>query len=162
MNTLSCTCDPGGAAMSGIVCAIRGGPDSQPTIARAIALAQETNLPLNFLYIVNLDFLTHTTGSRIQTITEEMHQMGEFILLTAQATAAQHGVEAEGFVRHGDVREEIIGLCREVAADYLVLGQPKTEQGECIFSGDELAQFIQHTEKHIGASVRLSDRKNST
>ena len=39
--------------MSGIVCAIRGGPDSQPTIRRAISLAKETNLSLYFLYVIN-------------------------------------------------------------------------------------------------------------
>ena len=44
--------------MPGILCAVRGGPASQPTIAKAIALAQETGLPLYFLYVVNLDFLS--------------------------------------------------------------------------------------------------------
>ncbi len=34
--------------MPGIVCAIRGGPASKPTIARSIALAKETDLPLFF------------------------------------------------------------------------------------------------------------------
>ncbi|RMF49572.1 MAG: universal stress protein, partial [Anaerolineae bacterium] len=47
--------------MSAIVCAIRGGPASQPTIRRAIALALETSLPLHFLYVVNLDFLSSTS-----------------------------------------------------------------------------------------------------
>lgn len=71
--------------MTGIVCAIRGGPASQPTITHAVSLAQETGLPLYFLYIVNLDFLSHTTSSRVHTITQEMEQMGEFLLLTAHA-----------------------------------------------------------------------------
>ena len=43
--------------MSGVICAVRGGPDSQSTVARAIALARESGLPLYFLYVVNLDFL---------------------------------------------------------------------------------------------------------
>jgi hypothetical protein len=68
--------------MTGIICAIRGGPASQPTIARSIALAQETSLPLHFLYVVNLDFLTRTSLSRVHVIAQEMQQMGEFILLT--------------------------------------------------------------------------------
>ena len=72
--------------MSGILCAIRGGPNSQPTIEQAVVLAQETGLPLWFLYVVNLGFLTHTSTSRVRTISEQMHQMGEYILLTAQAT----------------------------------------------------------------------------
>ncbi len=65
--------------MPGIVCAIRGGPASKPTIARSIALAKETDLPLFFLYVVNLDFLAYTSSSRIHTITQEMEQMGELL-----------------------------------------------------------------------------------
>lgn len=143
--------------MSGIVCAIRGGPDSQPTIAQAIALAKETGLPLYFLYVVNLDFLSHTSSSRVHTISRDMHQMGEFILLTAQSTAAARGVEAQGLVRHGSVREEIIGLCHELAADYLVLGRPRVQREESVFSHDLLARFIERTEQQTGAKVVLSD-----
>lgn len=43
--------------MSGIVCAIRGGKSSQPTINQAIHTALKTNLPIYFLYVLNLDFL---------------------------------------------------------------------------------------------------------
>ena len=32
--------------MPGIICAVRGGPDSQPTIVKAIALAKEESLPV--------------------------------------------------------------------------------------------------------------------
>ena len=69
--------------MSGIVCAIRGGPDSQPTIQTAIEVAKKSDQTIYFLYIVNLDFLTYTSTSRVQVVAQEMHQMGEFILLTA-------------------------------------------------------------------------------
>ena len=48
--------------MSGILCAIRGGPASKATIARAIDLAHETGARLVFLYIVNLDFLFLALG----------------------------------------------------------------------------------------------------
>ena len=67
--------------MPGIVCAVRGGTDSQATIAEAIDLAQGTGLQLYFLYVVNLDFLVRTSVGRTHTISEQMHQMGEFILL---------------------------------------------------------------------------------
>ena len=73
--------------MSGIVCAIRGGASSQPTINQAIRTAVETNLPVYFLYVLNLDFLKKGTQSRTQTISEEMQELGEFILLAAQAQA---------------------------------------------------------------------------
>ena len=141
--------------MSGIVCAVRGGPASRPTIARAISLAQETGLPLRFLYIVNLDFLTHTASSRIQTISEEMAEMGEFILLAAQDVAQQAGVTADGVVRHGSVKEELVGFCQEVEADYLVLGRPQTEQEQNVFTLVMMAQFMQEIEGLTGAEVLL-------
>ncbi|MGD8624362.1 MAG: universal stress protein [Anaerolineae bacterium] len=146
--------------MSGIVCAIRGGPGSQDTIARAIAQAQETGLPLYFLYVVNLDFLSHTSSSRIHTISHEMHQMGEFILLAAQAKAADQGVQAEGVVRHGNVGDEIVEMCHELDADYLVLGWPKVqEEGEeeSLFTQELLHNFIKDTEEQTGAKVILPE-----
>ncbi len=143
--------------MSGIVCAVRGGPESQATIAQAIALAQQTGLPLHFLYVVNLDFLSHTSSCRTHTISEQMQQMGEFILLAAQDSAAKQGITAQGVVRHGNIREEIINLCHELPAEYLVLGQPQVQREEhIVFTEDLLAEFIERTEKETGAKVVLS------
>jgi nucleotide-binding universal stress UspA family protein len=143
--------------MSGIVCAVRGGPDSKGTISQAIGLAQQTGLPLYFLYVVNLDFLSHTSSSRVHTISEQMHQMGEFILLAAQDTAAAGGITAQGVVRHGDVGEEIIDLCREMGADYLVLGRPKVQHEDSVFSQEELRRFVEQTEEQTGAKVILPE-----
>jgi nucleotide-binding universal stress UspA family protein len=143
--------------MPGIVCAVRGGPASQRTIARAITLAQETRLPLYFLYVVNLDFLSQTRTSRVHTISQEMHQMGEFILLMAREAAARQGISAEGVVRHGSVGEELIGLCHELEADYLVLGKPKVEQEDTVFTRDLLREFVSRTEEQTGATVVFPD-----
>jgi nucleotide-binding universal stress UspA family protein len=142
--------------MGGIVCGIRGGPDSQVTIAQAISLAKQTKAPLHFVYIVNLDFLSHTSSSRVHTISEQMHQMGEFILLAAQSSAKSQGVAAEGLVRHGKVGEEIIGLCLELAAEYLILGRPRGQQEDNVFTQALLTQFIERTEQQTGAKVILS------
>lgn len=139
--------------MSGIVCAVRGGLASQPTIARAIALAQETDLPLYFLYVVNLDFLSQTPTSRVHTISHEMHQMGEFILLMAQDSAARKDIRAEGVVRHGNVAEEVIRLCHELEAEYLVVGRPKVEQENTVFTQELLHEFARRTEEQTGATV---------
>jgi nucleotide-binding universal stress UspA family protein len=146
--------------MSGIVCAVRGGPDSKSTIAQAIDLARQTGLPLYFLYVVNLDFLSHTTSSRIHTISEQMHQMGEFILLAAQDSAAAQGITAQGVVRHGNVGEEIIDLCHELDADYLVLGRPKVQHEDSVFTHELLKRFVEQTEEQTGAKVILPDGDN--
>lgn len=143
--------------MPGIVCAIRGGPASKPTITRSIDLAREKGLPLYFLYVVNLDFLAYTSSSRIHTITQEMEQMGEFILLSAKSTAASQGVEADGVVRHGNVAEEIIGLCNELEADYLVLGRPQVREKEGTFTQDQLAEFVKRIEALTAAKVVMAE-----
>ena len=144
--------------MPGIVCAVRGGPASQPTIARAISLAQETGLSLYFVYVVNLDFLTHTTSTRVHTISEQMSQMGEFILLTAQDAAERQGVTAEGVVRHGNVGEEIINLCHDIAADYVVMGMPRFQQEDTVFTQEMLQRFVQRTEEQTGAKIVFPNR----
>jgi len=143
--------------MSGIVCAIRGGPKSQPTITQAITLAQETGLPLYFLYVVNLDFLSHTSHSRIHTISEEMHHMGEFILLAAQSAAAAQGISAQGVVRHGNVADEIISLCRDLDADYVVLGRPRGRGEESVFGQNLLKRFSQRIEQETQTQIVLAE-----
>lgn len=144
--------------MSGILCAVRGGTDSQSTIARAIKLALETGLPLHFLYVVNLDFLSYTSSSRVHTISREMEQMGEFILATAETSAASRGVSAQSSIRHGNVMKEIIATCHEIKVDYLVLGQPRMQREDSLFTQEQLEKFIHRTEEQTGAQVILSER----
>jgi len=127
--------------MSGIVCAIRGGPASQPTIELAIQTALEYDLPIYFLYIVDLDFLAFTnSGAHLQTVSEEMNEMGEFILLVTQTKAEKRGVTAHGIVRHGEVSDEIIALSHEVKANFVILGQPKKEKKN-VFTEDLMSAF---------------------
>jgi nucleotide-binding universal stress UspA family protein len=147
--------------MSGIVCAVRGGPASRPTIDKAIQLAKESGLPLYFLYIVNIDFLDHTTRSRVHTISQQMHQMGEFILLAAQAAAKSKGIEAQAVVRHGKVTEEISTLCHEIQADYLVVGRPKFHLEDSLFTETLLVEFIKRVEDQTGAHVILPEANES-
>ncbi len=139
--------------MSGIICALRGGPDSRLTIEKAITLAKENGLGLSFLYVVNIDFLDHTMHSPVQVISQQMHQMGEFILLTAQATAKDRGIEAQGIVRQGQVTQEISKLCHEIKADYLVIGRPKFHLEDSLFTKARLAEFIERIEGQTGARV---------
>lgn len=144
--------------MSGIVCAIRGGPHSQSTINKAIALARETNQPLYFLYVVNLDFMARTTSTRTHTIDHEMEEMGEFILLDAQSRAEELDVTVEGLVRHGDVGEEIVGLCQELGADYLVIGRPQLESDEDnVFTHARLERFADLAKEQTGAEVIIPE-----
>lgn len=132
--------------MTGIICAIRGGPSSNPTIERAISLAKEEDLALTFIYVVNLDFLTHTTSSRVHTIERELQHMGEFILLNAQAKAEKLDVQAEGIVRRGSLADEIIELSHELEATYVVLGQTKGREEIDTFTHDRFGKFVERIE----------------
>ncbi len=140
--------------MSGIVCAIRGGASSQPTINKAIHTATETSLSLFFLYVLNLDFLKKGSHSRTQTISEEMQELGEFILLAAQTQAERQGVKAEGIIREGHVvGDEIIKLCREIEADYVILGRPMEAKAQNVFTHEQLDAFGRHIEEETKATV---------
>lgn len=139
--------------MPGVICAIRGGPQSQPTILKAIGLAKERGITVYFMYVVNLDFLTHTISSRVQAVSDEMQRMGEFILLSAQEQAERQGVESEGLIRHGNVREEIIKTSQELQVDYVVLGRPKERANASVFDQERLESFGQNIQDETGAMV---------
>ena len=142
--------------MSGIVCAIRGGPLSQSTIRQAIDTASQHQIPVYFLYVVNLDFLEHTEQSRTKVIQQEMRAMGEFICLKAQIEAKREGVQADIAVREGNVTQEIIALCHEIEADYVILGRPQSERTTNFFDLERLKKFGQTLETQTGAEVIYS------
>jgi len=110
---------------------------------------------LYFLYIINLDFLSHTTRIASDIVSEQIKQMGEFILLAAQEAADAQGVHPEGVIRQGDVTECIINVCHELQADYLVLGRPAPHGRHTVFSDEMLASFISDFEQKSGAKVVL-------
>lgn len=147
--------------MAGIVCAIRGGPASQPTIRRAIELAREHGKQIHFLYVVNLNFLERTATSRVHTISKELRQMGDFILLKAQVEANGEGVEADASIREGNVGEEIIALCKEMTADFVVLGLPSGESEHDAFTRERMRQFAARIEEASGAKPVLAEGKSA-
>ena len=86
--------------------------------------------------------------------------MGEFILLAAQNQAADQDVAAEGVVRNGTVSDEIVALCHEVAADFLVVGRPQLMVDEDnVFSHALLEQFTRSVSEQTGASVLMPEEK---
>ncbi len=139
--------------MPGIVCAIRGGEESQLTIDKAIQLANEMHLPLYFLYVVNLDFLIHAMTGHITSVRGEMFDMGEFILAQAAEEAEKQGVEAQGVVREGKVADEIITLSNEQQAQYIVIGRPIHEKDDNVFTMSHFQAFVKRLEDETGARV---------
>ncbi len=139
--------------MSGILCAIRGGPSSQPTITASIELAKETQETIFFLYVVNLDFLTHTSSSKTNHISKEIEEMGEFILLSAQEQATSEGAEAESIIRDGKVMEEIIACCEELKPTYVILGRPQEDREDNLLTLERLQAFAERIEETCQAQV---------
>ena len=146
--------------MSGILCAIRGGPSSRPTIATSIQIAQETGEVIYFLYVVNLDFLTHSSSSKTNHISQEIHDMGEFILLSAQEQASEAGAQTEGVIREGHVVEEIITYCEEQSPRYVILGQPEEEGEDNLLSTERLQTFADRVIEACQAQVIFSTEKD--
>jgi len=146
--------------MSGILCAIRGGPSSRPTIATSIQLSQETGEVIYFLYVVNLDFLTHSSSSKTNNISQEIHDMGEFILLSAQEQASEAGAQAEGVIREGRVVEEIISYCEEQNPQYVILGRPEEEGEDNLLSIERLQNFVERINEVCHVKVMLSTEKD--
>lgn len=139
--------------MSGILCAIRGGPSSQPTIAASIQLSKETQQTIFFLYVVNVDFLTHTSSSKTNHISKEIEEMGEFILLSAQEQAHNEGVEAESIIRDGKVVDEIITCCEEIKPNFVILGRPQEDSEDNLLTLERLYAFAERIEEACHAQV---------
>jgi hypothetical protein len=142
--------------MSGIVCALRGGQDSRAAITRAVTLAQETSLQVHFLYVINRHYFSDASSSRVRNVVEQMRQMGNSMILTAQAIANSHGVAARGTVRIGNVEEELVRSCHDVGAEYLVLSRPKEQTDANTFTPDQLAQFHDRIERETKVKVVFS------
>jgi nucleotide-binding universal stress UspA family protein len=142
--------------MPGIVCAIRGGPASQPTIEKSIALGKDSGQTIYFLYVINLDFLAHSGGGRVGHIAEDIQEMGEFILLAAREQAQAQGLCTEMITAEGEVIEEIIALCLEIDADYIVLGRPGKDNEDNLLDVNEFQAIIEYIEENTHAAVVLS------
>lgn len=143
--------------MSGIVCAVRGGPNCRSTVTQAITLAKNTHLPLYFLYVVNLDSLPYAHSGHMHAISEKMHQMGQAVLFAVQNKASALGIVSGAMVRQGNVGAEILDLCRDLDADYVILGRPGGHQRENIFTRDSLKRLSQQIDREVGAQVVLSN-----
>lgn len=139
--------------MSGIVCAVRGGVFSQKTIHQAIKFSKEKQQKVYFLYVVNLDFLSNALHANLPVMEEEMREMGEFILLAATSQAMTAGVEAETVVKKGIVGEQIIEVCKEINADYVILGSPQTGQQGNLIESDAIKEFAKKIEDASNAKV---------
>jgi len=128
-----------------ILCPTRGGRASCGCQDEAIAIAKERGDDLLFLYIVNLHFLDKTAAPIVVDVVDELHQMGEFMLLMAKERAEEQGVNTRTLSRKGEVREEIKKVAQEEGVSLVVLGRPAGE--ESAFQLAELEKFATEFER---------------
>jgi nucleotide-binding universal stress UspA family protein len=140
--------------MGKILCATRGGEASYHTQDAAIALAQERNDELLFLFVVDIGFLDKlASGVRPDVATSEMEKMGEFLLAMAEERAESQGVKADYVLRHGHLRDELKAAARELDVDLVVLGKPSGE--ESAFALEGLRAFAAEIEAETGVEARI-------
>jgi nucleotide-binding universal stress UspA family protein len=137
----------------GIVCATRGGEGSEPTIERAIALAQERGLRLTFLYIADLEFMKRATTGRVSLAAEELRKMGEFIMMTLVEQAQARGIEADFAVCEGRFEDQLLRYLVETRPAMLILGCPQPDT--CLLEPPILSHLAQKVEEQTGVRVEL-------
>jgi nucleotide-binding universal stress UspA family protein len=137
----------------GIVCATRGGEGSEPTVERAIALAQERGLRLTFLYIADLEFMKRATTGRVSLAAEELRKMGEFLMMRLVDQAQATGVEADFAVRQGRFEDQLLRYLVETRPAMLILGCPQPDT--CLLEPTILSRLAQKIEEQTGVRVEL-------
>jgi len=139
--------------MGKILCATRGGEESEETRAWAIRLARLRGDALVFLYIADASFLDRIAAPVVVDVEKELERMGRFQLALACEQATEHGVAAEAIVRHGHLQAELIGAAREMGATLVVLGRPRGEAS--VFDEGALLAFAERIRAETGAEVRI-------
>jgi nucleotide-binding universal stress UspA family protein len=139
--------------MGKILCATRGGEDSQRTQQAAIALAKEQGDELVFLYVADASFLDKIAAAVVVDVQSELDQMGRFQLVLAQEQAAEQGVDAQIAIRHGHLRTELITAACDLGITQIVLGRPQGRAA--VFDEADLEEFAAELELKTRAQVRI-------
>lgn len=136
-----------------VLCAVRGGAQSQITIDRAVQVAQEREARLVLLYVVDAEFLGYATVGRLSVILRELRSTGEFMMVILERRIESQGVDVQSVVRTGDVRRQILESIRWQDADLLVIGHPIKSPGTNTFTAKSLSQFVEEIEEKTGVEV---------
>ena len=142
--------------MTTILCATRGGEAGYRTQDKAIALAKEKDASLLFLYVIDLQFLDMTAAPIVVDVEDEVHDMGQFLLLMAKERAAKQGISAQTVCHKGRVSKEIIKAARKYEVSFVVLGRPVEEESDkSAFKLAGLQAFASEIEAETGATVLI-------
>jgi nucleotide-binding universal stress UspA family protein len=116
--------------MKTILAPTRGGERSFPNQDYAIQLAKDRRARLLFLYVNDVQFLNLVASPiSVAVATDELEEMGEFLVAMARERAEKAGVEAETVVKNGVFRDVLEEAIREYEVDTLALGTSSEETG---------------------------------
>lgn len=140
--------------MPTILAPTRGGKRSYPNQDRAIALAKERGAKLVFLYISDVQFLNQVASPTLLDVaSDELEEMGEFLLTMAKERADAAGTRAETLVKSGVFREVLQEVIPEFEVDTLVLGTSQEEAG--LTSPQYMRELSADLAKSLGIEVVL-------
>lgn len=136
---------------STIICATRGGKDSQPTHERAIKIAKEQGAEIIFLYVFDQGKLHGVATPIVINVEAQMKHMLGFLQQTAQAQARQAGVSARIIVRPGSIREQIKDVTINEQVNLIIMGNPAERSS--LFKREALQAIADKIEESTGVEV---------
>jgi nucleotide-binding universal stress UspA family protein len=136
-----------------ILCAIRGGAQSQHTASRAVELALQAGARLTFCHVVDPGCFDCGDLARTSAAYREYVGKAESNLHTLELMARQRGVaDVDLVLREGDTRQELRQVAVETGASLMVLGRPRPDLGGNRFEMEEFHQFL--AELDFGGDLR--------
>ena len=115
--------------MGTILCATRGGEESNRTEEAAIEKAASGGDMLIFFYVVDVEFLAYAKYTlRSDVVHGELQGMAEFLLAMAVERAHKKHVKATALIRHGNFIEELVKAASEVGTTLVAMGRPDDEE----------------------------------
>jgi nucleotide-binding universal stress UspA family protein len=140
--------------MGVILCATRGGEASLETQDAAIALAKQAGDELIFIYVYDVEFLTHANYAlREDLVADELNRMAEFLMTMAVDRAKAQGLSSRSVVREGEFRAELLSALQEEQARLLILGRPGEDDGR--FALEHLSELARRLQEESGIPVRI-------
>ncbi|OGT28475.1 MAG: hypothetical protein A2Z17_03655 [Gammaproteobacteria bacterium RBG_16_66_13] len=140
--------------MGVILCATRGGEASLETQDAAIALAKQAGDELIFIYVYDVEFLTHANYAlREDLVADELNRMAEFLMTMAVDRAEAQGLSSRSVVREGEFRAELLSALQEERARLLILGRPGEDDGR--FALEHLSELARRLQEESGIPVRI-------
>jgi nucleotide-binding universal stress UspA family protein len=140
--------------MKYIVCATRGGAGSRAVREQAIEYADQRDMKLVFLFVIDVSSLSVADEKLRPAAKDELAWLGMALLRIAQERANSANIESEIVIREGLVRDEICRFIEERKAELLLIGAPRGTTA-AVFGDDKVEQFASSIEESTGVTVEI-------